>query len=461
MSILGAIIVPHPPIILPAVGKGREQEIAATSAAYRQAAQLVSQWQPDTLVLLSPHATAYRDHFHLSPGTRAHGDMAQFGAATLYLEAVYDAELTAEIARQAEAMSLSADTRGERMRVLDHGTMIPLYFFQEAGLDRPIVRIGLSGLSPLAHYQLGECIASAAQQLGRSVAIIASGDLSHKLTADGPYGFAPEGPEFDRLVTEAMAAGDFLTFLQLKDDFCSAAAQCGLGAFQIMAGALDGQAVHAHLLSYEGPFGVGYAVASFTPQGLDQTRLFAKRYAAEEKERLIRAQQAEDDYVQLARLSLETFIRTGQRVVLPAGLPKEMTDQAAGVFVSLHKAGRLRGCIGTIAPTTASVAQEIIQNAVSAGTRDPRFPRVQPGELTQLEYSVDVLDAPEPITSPDQLDVRRYGVIVSSGSRRGLLLPNLEGVDTPSQQIDIARQKAGIGSREAYTLQRFEVVRHT
>ena len=138
-----------------------------------------------------------------------------------------------------------------------------------------------------------------------------------------------------------------------------------------------------------------------------------------------------------------------------------MTDRAAGVFVSLHKAGGLRGCIGTIAPTTASIAQEILQNAISAGTRDPRFPRVQPEELAQLEYSVDVLNAPEPITSPDQLDVRRYGVIVSSGSRRGLLLPNLEGVDTISQQIDIARQKAGISPRESYTLQRFEVVRHT
>ena len=461
MSILGAIIVPHPPVILPAVGKGREQEIAATSAAYRQAAQLVSEWQPDTLVLLSPHATAYRDHFHLSPGTGAHGDMAQFGAAKLRLETAYDAELTAEIARQAEAMSLSAGTRGERMRELDHGTMIPLYFLQEAGLDRPIVRIGLSGLSPLAHYQLGECIASAAHQLGRSVAIIASGDLSHKLAADGPYGFAPQGPEFDRLVTEAMASGDFLTFLQLNDGFCSAAAQCGLGAFQIMAGTLDGQAVRAQLLSYEGPFGVGYAVAAFTPQGPDGSRHFAERYTTAENDRLLRTQQAEDRYVQLARLSLETFIRTGQRAVLPDDLPAELTDRAAGVFVSLHKAGGLRGCIGTIAPTTASIAQEIVQNAVSAGTRDPRFPRVQPEELAQLEYSVDVLNAPEPVASPDQLDVRRYGVIVSSGSRRGLLLPNLEGVDTISQQIDIARQKAGIGPREAYTLQRFEVVRHT
>ena len=138
-----------------------------------------------------------------------------------------------------------------------------------------------------------------------------------------------------------------------------------------------------------------------------------------------------------------------------------MTGKAAGTFVSLHAHGQLRGCIGTTAPTTANVAWEIIQNAVSAGVRDPRFPPVGKDELDQLKYSVDVLGEPEPISSPAQLDVKRYGVIVSCGNRRGLLLPDLDGVDTVEQQIDIARQKGGISSREKYTLERFEVVRHT
>ena len=165
--------------------------------------------------------------------------------------------------------------------------------------------------------------------------------------------------------------------------------------------------------------------------------------------------------MRLARLSLETYVRTGRRLnSLPDDLPQELTGQAAGAFGSLHISGRLRGCIGTIAPTQENVAWEIVQNAVSAGSRDPRFPTVGADELEELEYSVDVLGQPEMVDSPDQLDPRQYGVIVSCGHRRGLLLPDLDGVDTVEQQIDIARQKGGIRAGEPYTLQRFQVVRH-
>ena len=169
----------------------------------------------------------------------------------------------------------------------------------------------------------------------------------------------------------------------------------------------------------------------------------------------------EDPWVRLARLSLETYVRTRRRLEsLPDDLPQELTGQTAGAFVSLHVSGRLRGCIGTIAPTQVNVAREIMENAVSAGTRDPRFPPVQVGELDELEYSVDVLGEPERVDSPAKLDPKKYGVIVSCGQRRGLLLPDLEGVDTVEQQIDIARQKGGIQAAEPYTLQRFRVVRH-
>ena len=138
----------------------------------------------------------------------------------------------------------------------------------------------------------------------------------------------------------------------------------------------------------------------------------------------------------------------------------QLTGQAAGSFVSLHIGGRLRGCIGTIGPTQENLAWEIIRNAVSAGTRDPRFPAVRAEELDELEYSVDVLGQPESVDALNQLDPRQYGVIVSFGHQRGLLLPDLDGVDTVEQQIDIARQKGGIRATDPYTLQRFKVVRH-
>jgi len=462
MPITGAIIVPHPPIIIPSVGRGRETEVQATIDAYRAAAERAAAWMPDVLIVTSPHAVMYADYFHISPGKGASGDMSAFGAPQTRLQVRYDAGLRQELIRRVEAAGIRAGTLGERDPSLDHGTFLPLYFLQEAGIACPILRIGLSGFSPLEHYRLGQCIAQAVEALGRRAVFVASGDLSHKLKDSGPYGYAPEGPVFDRRVTQAMASGDFLQFLTTDASLCSQAAECGLRSFQVMAGALDGLAVSPALLSYEGTFGVGYGVAAFTVTGPDESRRFAGQYQELEQARLAERKAAEDPWVRLARLSLETYVRTGKQLErLPDGLPAEMTGRTAGAFVSLHICGQLRGCIGTTGPTTASVAWEIVQNAVSACSRDPRFSPVRMDELDSLEYSVDVLGEPEPIDSPDQLDVKRYGVIVSCGNRRGLLLPDLDGVDTVQQQIDIARQKGGISSRERCALERFEVVRHT
>ncbi len=166
----------------------------------------------------------------------------------------------------------------------------------------------------------------------------------------------------------------------------------------------------------------------------------------------------EHPLVQLARQAIETYVREGKTISAPRELTPEM-QQRAGTFVSLHRHGQLRGCIGTFLPTEANVAVEVIHNAISAATRDPRFPPVSPDELDDLDISVDVLSTPEPVASADELDPVRYGVIVEAGRRRGLLLPNLEGVDTVEEQISIARSKAWIAPREQVQLYRFEVQR--
>ena len=166
------------------------------------------------------------------------------------------------------------------------------------------------------------------------------------------------------------------------------------------------------------------------------------------------------DYVKLAKETLENYVRTGKKIDVPDWVPDEFKKRRAGVFVSLKKHGMLRGCIGTIGPVRTSVAEEIIYNAISSGTQDPRFPAVRPEELDDLDYSVDILGAAEKIGSMDELDVKRYGVIVTSGFRRGLLLPDLEGVDTPQEQVNIALQKAGISRSERYEMERFEVIRY-
>lgn len=461
MSMLGAIITPHPPVLLPEVGGGREREIAATDRAMRTAAETVAAWQPDVIIVSSPHTILYRDYFHIAPGDGAVGDTGRFGAPEVRIQASYDTLLREEIIRRAEAEGLHAGTLGQRDPELDHGVLIPLYYLRKAGVRCPIVRMGLSGFSPLDHYRLGKCVQDAVNALGRRAVFLASGDLSHKLKADGPYGYAPEGPQFDDAVTRTMASGDFLEFLTIDPALCERAAECGLRSFQMMAGALDGLAVEPQLLSHEGTFGVGYAIALFPVTGRNDSRCYEKDYLLAKNDRLATRKASEDPWVKLARRSLETYVKTGQRLTsLPEDLPTEMTTQQAGAFVSLHKNGQLRGCIGTIAPTCDNLAWEIVQNAVSACSRDPRFSPVRPDELDELEYSVDVLGAPEPVDSPAALDPKTYGVIVSFGGRRGLLLPDLDGVDSVEAQLSIALQKGGIRENEPYKIERFKVVRH-
>ena len=162
---------------------------------------------------------------------------------------------------------------------------------------------------------------------------------------------------------------------------------------------------------------------------------------------------------ELAKETVETYVKSGKRLTTPKNLTPEM-QQRAGVFVSIHKLGDLRGCIGTFEPQEQTVAEEVITNAISSATQDPRFNPIEKDELKDLDYSVDVLTAPEPVEDKSQLDPKKYGVIVQAGWRRGLLLPDLEGVDSVDYQIGICRQKGGIDPDEPVQLYRFEVKRY-
>ena len=461
MSVVGAIMVPHPPILLPEVGRGEEKKLAASDSAYRKAAALAAELKPDTIVLSSPHAVMYADYFHISPGKGARGDMGQFSAPQLRFQARYDEEFTAELCGLAKENRFPAGTLGERRAELDHGTMIPLYYMNQFYPEYRLVRVGLSGLPLADHYRLGQMIRETAEKLDRRVLFVGSGDLSHKLLAEGPYGFAPEGPAYDRRIMDVMGRAAFDELLDFDESFCDKAAECGHRSFCILAGALDGLRMETEELSHEGTFGVGYGVCTYRVTGRDPERRLLKKWEERRRQSLEALRRREDPWVRLARAQVEAWVTERRRLELPAELPDALRSERAGVFVSLHKEGRLRGCIGTIGPTQPCVGEEILENAISAAARDPRFSPVRRDELDALEISVDVLAPAEKIRSGDELDVKRYGVIVSKGRKRGLLLPNLEGVDTVEQQISIALQKAGLSRWEKdYELERFEVVRH-
>ena len=457
--VLAAFMVPHPPLIIPEIGKDEVKTIEKTVKAYESVADEIATLMPDTIVITSPHSVMYADCFHVSPGEKASGSFAKFGAGSVSFSEEYDRELVQKIT-EISYKDPMATTLGERDASLDHGTLVPLYFIRQKYKEGKIVRIGLSGLPFEDHYRLGQRIAEAAEELNRKIVFVASGDLSHKLQEYGPYGFAKEGVEYDKKLMDVCERGALGELMEFNSHFCDRAAECGHRSFIIMSGALDGYDVKARVYSHEDVTGVGYGICSFYPTEKNTEREFLRIRLIKKEKEFAERRANEDAYVRLARETINTYIRMGKIIDIPSDCPDEMTGRKAGAFVSIHKNDNLRGCIGRICATRENLAKEIIHNAIAASTEDPRFSPITEDELDALEISVDVLGEAEDIDSPSLLDVKRYGVIVSTNTKRGLLLPDLDGVDTVEDQIAIAKSKAGILDGEKYKLQRFEVIRH-
>lgn len=204
MGIIAAYMVPHPPLIVPDIGKGEEKKIQKTVDAFLEVARRIGEQRPDTIVLISPHQVMYGDYFHISPGRRAEGDFRPFRAGQVRMEIDYDTEFTELLCQFAAGEKLSAGTLGEKNPGLDHGTMVPLYFINHYWTGYHLVRIGLSGLPFTEHYRLGQYIQRTADALCKKTIVIGSGDLSHRLKENGPYGYREEGPEYDRRIMEVM-----------------------------------------------------------------------------------------------------------------------------------------------------------------------------------------------------------------------------------------------------------------
>ena len=459
MPIVKTYIVPHPPLIIPEIGKGQERKIHKTIDAYHKIAKDIAKIRPETIIISSPHSTLYADYFHISPHDSASGDFQAFGVSEITIETKYDHNLRLDIINACQTQGIPAGMLGEKNPGLDHGTLIPLYFITRYYQDFKIIRISPSGLPMIDHYNLGRLINHVIPE-EQKVVWVASGDLSHKLKEDGPYGLSEEGIAFDEQMNEIIKNGSFQDILNLKPEFCYRAAECGLGSITMMLGTLDEKQVNSRVLSYENTFGVGYMVAELEPGMIDTSRKFGDIYMKKMSAEIEFKRKAEDEYVKLARMSLEYYVKNKKTMPLPDDINQKLLNKKAGTFVSLHIDGHLRGCIGTITPTTGSIAEEIIQNAVSAGTRDYRFNEVRIDELDKIDYSVDELLPSQPIRSIESLDVKKYGLIVRSHHKSGLLLPNIDGVDTVEDQLRIAKQKAGIEENENYYMERFEVIRH-
>jgi AmmeMemoRadiSam system protein B/AmmeMemoRadiSam system protein A len=342
-------------------------------------------------------------------------------------------EVDSELARKIIAVSkyMREDYQAHQE---EHAVEVQIPFLQYFKPDVRIVPIILAHAEADIYKEIGKDIARAIKELKRDAVILASGDMTH-------YETRASASAKDKKAVEAM--------LELNEDELTQRYQklsismCAYGPVVcLISAAKELGATGAELVKYQTSGDitgdhdavVGYAGVIFKKAGMHPIAALAKE-------------------------TVETYVREGKKPSPLKGLTPEMKQQA-GVFVSIHKLGALRGCIGTFEPQQKNVAEEIITNAVSSATRDPRFSPITPEELQDLDYSVDVLTAPEPVEDESQLDPKKYGVIVEAGWRRGLLLPDLEGVDTVEYQIDICRQKGGISPDEPVKLYRFEVKRY-
>ncbi|MDL2236630.1 hypothetical protein LJC56_02210 [Christensenellaceae bacterium OttesenSCG-928-K19] len=263
MPLQAAFALPHPPIILPEVGRGEEKAIHKTTDGFRAASRMIANLQPETIVICSPHSVLYADYFHISEGKKYRDSMRRFGVPGLTLEAEYDEEFVGALCGIAAKEVFPAGTLGTKEDVPDHATFIPLYFLNQQYTNYKLVRVGLSGLSLHDHFRFGKMIAQAAADLDRKTVLVASGDLSHKLKEDGPYGYDPMGPVFDGEIADIFSSGRLEELEKMDPSVYEPAAECGLRSFVIMAGALYGTRIKPEMFSCEGPFGVGYATAAF------------------------------------------------------------------------------------------------------------------------------------------------------------------------------------------------------
>lgn len=457
-------LMPHPPLLIESIGKEETKVVHRTQKAMQDVSKEIVESQPDVVVFISPHGPMFEDAVSIMDGDCLAGDLKKFGVAQQY-RVPNDRQLARAITEHGKREGIPIVFLEEQLKKnymiqeeLDYGAIVPYHYLREAGYEGNIVLLTPGFLPFERTYRAGMCLREAIEELGRNAVIIASGDNSHALQENSPAGSTVEGRAFDALLQKAISRLDWVSLYELEHSYLERAAEDTLGSLFLLLGAFDGFALLGTPLSYEAPFGVGYTVATMYPSEVVAPSLLMTMDAIREARiNLIRTQ--ESVHALLARTAVETYARE-DRVIQLATIPTEFAMQA-GCFVSIKQNGRLRGCIGTVRPSTDNLSEEIIHNAIAACSQDDRFFPVEEEELAELTYSVDVLEPEEEVKDPNQLDPSIYGLIVTDGERSGLLLPNLEGIHSIEEQIKYAREKAGIHPQQQNVkMYRFRVQRY-
>lgn len=464
-TILGRYFLPHPPAIIPEVGKENAADLNVTAESMNRIAKDIAEQNPDTIIVLSEHGPRFNDHYYMPSQRRVSGDFASFGNKRLILGFNNDLALAENISNKAKSNGISAGFVDDRTMKrngipydLDHGITVPLYFISRYYTDCKILPISLAGLSGKEHYRFGMILRDAVKESGSNVVIIAGGNLSHRLSPKSPRGFSAEGELFDKTFRTLLLHEDIGGFLNFDSKLKEKAAQCGLDTMRLLLGTLDGFQYTANILSYEAPAGIGLLTAALYEGKAKESDFI--RYLAEAENLRAQERKNEADPVKLARFALTEAIKTGKEAEVPADTSDYLTEEQGGVFITLRNEEQVRGCFGTLRPTHPNLAMEIIFTTHGAATKDPFSAPINQRELNDIRITVDLIGTPVEIRDHSELDPAVYGILVESRGKSAVMLPNEIGIETVKDQIDAARAKAGIHPWHRLKIKRFTTERY-
>ncbi len=459
-----ACLMPHPPVVAPGVGRGREEEAASTVRAMRSLAASVVDWDPDVLAVVSPHSPRRAGAVGIWGGERLSGTLGRFGARQAAVDFPVGKAFAAALRKQSRTGGLRWwEIGGEE---LDHGAVVPLLFFMEAGWAGETVVVGLGMEEGGSGSDLGDALRAASDLWEGRLAVVASGDMSHRLRPDAPGGFDPAGERFDRAFVRLIEEGRYRAIAEMDAGMVERAGEDVVEPTLAAAGACDFASNGRDLLSYEGPFGVGYAVALLHR---DEEPSSAEGVATRPPAVGNRAKAEEGESGDWAAALLESGRRAvAERLgLMPVGgadgerRASGPAPRNGGVFVTLWTAeGELRGCVGSLEPACESLVEEVCRSALMAAFEDPRFPPLLAAELEDIRFEISVLGEMEAVSGLECLDPRRFGLALkAAGDRRSVMLPGIAGLETAAAQVAAVRLKAGLRADEPADFYRFSVVK--
>lgn len=459
---IGYYLMPHPLKLIKEIGNGKEEKLKKTKKAFMDIYEEIQENEVETIIIISPHGTIFKGGVSIVKEDKIEGDFEKFGYSDYKMAFDIDLELVNKIIDKSKMEDIAVvplNKENEEMYntkvFLDYGAMIPLYYLNNKEKYK-IVHITYGFMDYKKLYEFGKILSNIVKDSNKKVAFIASGDLSHRLSEDGPYLYSSSGKKFDDKVVSFLEKGDLNGLFQIDEELVIESGQCALNSIYIMAGAMDGLDVKGQVLSYEYPYGIGHATIrfDFTKGDSIYEKVLQTDAVIEDEEYGIQG----NVYTRLARKSIEHFLKHEKLMKVGKDSEKELLDKSKGVIVTLTIDGKNRGSMGSIKPTTSCIGSEIIKSALFCAFENPNFLDLTKEELNKVKIIVDIIEDVKDANIED-LDHNKFGVIVIKNYKVAVVPPNAPEVLNTPEQLKAALKKVNIYESEEYQLKIFTTTR--